>query len=112
MANVIKILPNKKVKEKYEYNPEIISKIEIVHPDNRILSELMTIFEYTELISIRAKQIENGGICYTVVGSLSDPIDMAKKELHDRKCPLTVKRLVANNIYELWTANELIAPNF
>lgn len=99
-----------KVKERYEYKPVISREIVIMHPDNRKTSEIMTMYEYTNIISQRAEQVNNGGICFTETEGVSDPIEMARKELHDKKCPLDVLRHITENIYEKWSANELTIP--
>lgn len=95
------------IKERYEYKPIITKEIVILHPDNRCTPDTMTAFEQTNIISQRATQINNGGICFTDITGLTDPIEMVKKELRDKKCPLIVRRRVTNGIYEDWSANEL-----
>lgn len=98
---------NQSLKERYEYNPVVRTEIVYLTPENRKTSEIMTRFEYTEIISQRAKQIENGGPCYTDVDDLTDPIDMAEKEVRDKKCPLDIIRMISANVAELWHANEM-----
>jgi len=94
-------------KELYEYKPVINQEIIYLTSENRKTSEIMTMFEYTEIIGHRAKQIENGGPCFTNVEGITDPIKMAEKELRDRKCPLDIIRKLSNNVAELWHANEM-----
>lgn len=94
------------------YKPLTHKTLVIVNPDDRLTSDIMTSFEYTEIVSQRAKQIQNGGVCMTDVLNLIDPIAMAEKELRDRKCPLKVVRHRTDKIIEIWSANELALPNF
>ena len=82
----------------------------IVKSDNRITSNILSIYEYIELISIRASQISNGSYVFTDVAGYSDPIEMAKKELIDNRCPLYVKRGVGMNRFELWSPNVMSKP--
>ena len=96
-----------KLKERYEYKPIIQQEIVFLTPENRKTSEIMTRFEFTEIISHRAKQIENGGTCFTDTEELTDPIEMAEKELRDRKCPLDIIRMITDKVAESWHANEL-----
>ena len=96
--------------DRFEYKPILINEIIYVLPEDRVTSEVMTIFEYTEAISIRAKQIEDGGICFTDTSKLSDPLEMAKKELLDKKSPLDLVRGITNIIYEKWHVNEMTLP--
>lgn len=92
--------------EKYEN--EIQKEIIIVPSQYRRTSEVMSKFEYTDVISNRAKQIENGSIVFTDVGSESDPIKMAEIEIRMKKCPLSIERMISNNIAEVWAVNEMI----
>lgn len=102
------------LKEKYEYKPLQRVKTVYVRPKDRITSEVMTKFEYAEVISIRAKHIEDGDQPFTDVGDLQDPIDMAKKEIADKKCPLSIVRNRTfegdTTIAELWQVNEMAIP--
>ena len=102
------------LKEKYEYKPLQRVKTIKVNPEDRITSEVLTKFEYAEAISHRAKQIEDGDTPYTDIGDLSDPIDMAKKEIADKKCPLSFKRDRTSEldmtIAEIWQVNEMAVP--
>lgn len=103
------------VKEKYEYKPAIQSHTVYVHPDDRITSEIMTKFEYCEVVSIRSKQIEDGAQPFIDIDELSDPIQIAKKEIAYKKCPLSIIRhrtITDGNITiaELWQVNEMATP--
>lgn len=100
-----------KRKERYEYKPEIIKTQIIMHPANRITKAILSKFEYTEVISQRSKQIENGGRSFTDDKNLSDPIEIAKKEIADKKCPICIDRYLPNDIIERWKVNELAIPD-
>lgn len=82
----------------------------IVKEEDRITSDVLSKYEMVELISIRATQISKGDKPFTGVGSLRDPISMAKKELYDNRCPLLVKRNIGNNMYEYWNPNHMSKP--
>lgn len=84
----------------------------IVPSNERITSEKLSEYEIAEIINVRAVNISNGGVIYTDIKNLSDPIEMAKKELIDRKCPLYVKRQIGTNekgviFIEKWSPNEM-----
>lgn len=98
------------IKERYEYKPLLRTEIVYVLPEDRITSEVMTKFEYCEVISIRAKQIENGASSFTDIGDLTDPIEIAKKEIADKKCPLDIIRMKTDKIAERWHVNEMAIP--
>lgn len=82
----------------------------IVNKNDRITSNIMTRFEWSEIIGIRACHIQNGGPIYTEIGLLKDPYMIAIKELQDRKCPLKIIRKVGYNSEEHWSCNEMGFP--
>lgn len=102
-------IPNKTEKIRI-YKPVLHNQIVFIAPENRITSEYATKYECTEAISIRAKQIENGGTCFTDITNLTKPLDMARKELFDKKSPLDVIRMITDIIAERWHMNELVIP--
>jgi DNA-directed RNA polymerase subunit K/omega len=89
---------------------ETHKEIVIADASTRRTSEVMTYFEYTEVVSNRAKQIENGGKIYTDIGNLANPIEMAELEISMKKCPLSVMRMISSNIAEVWEVNEMVVP--
>jgi DNA-directed RNA polymerase subunit K/omega len=92
--------------EKYEN--EIHREVIITPSNYRKTSEIMTKFEFTEVVSHRAKQIENGGKIYTDVFDEGNPIKMAEMEIRMRRCPLAIRRLLSHNLAEIWEVNEMI----
>lgn len=87
------------------------SKIQyIIKNDDKITSNILTIYEMTELIGIRATQIANGAPIFTDIEYINDPIEMAKKEIINNKCPLYVKRYIGLDKFELWDPNVMIKP--
>jgi DNA-directed RNA polymerase subunit K/omega len=91
------------------------SNMRIVHPQDRMTSEVMSLYEMAECTSIRAQQIATYNNCM-VATDLSDPIEMAKYELMQRKCPLVIRRKVGEvregdeyvEYFEEWDPNEMI----
>jgi DNA-directed RNA polymerase I, II, and III subunit RPABC2 len=83
------------------------SEITVVKPENRITSDYMTLYEHSKIIGTRAQHIANGAPIYTDISGLSDPLDIAKKELDERKCPLSIVRRISKDKIEIWSANEL-----
>ncbi len=98
-------------KERYEYTPELRNEIVYRRPEDRVTSEVMTRFELCEIISIRAKQLEKGHKVFTDVGELTNPIDIARKEILDKKCPLSIRRMITDKVGEKWQANEMAIPH-
>ena len=95
------------------YNSKIIKtpliKEEYIIPkEKRETREILTKYEYTEAISIRAKDIEKECLVFTNIEGEIDPIKIAKKEIKDKKCPLSIKRTLSDGNVEIWDINELI----
>jgi DNA-directed RNA polymerase I, II, and III subunit RPABC2 len=93
-----------------KYEIETHRHIIIVPPEHRKTSERLTEYEYTEVISHRAKQIENGGTCFANVGDETNPIVMAEMEIAQKLCPLSIRRLHNHLVGEMWEVNEMIPP--
>jgi DNA-directed RNA polymerase subunit K/omega len=83
--------------------------ISIVPIQERVTSDIMSYYEFSEVIGIRTTHIENGSTVYTKVDNSYSPRQMALKELFDRKCPLKVRRQVGKKI-EIWKCSELAIP--
>lgn len=99
------------MKERYEYKPILRAEIVYRNPDDRVTSEVMTRFELCEIVSIRAKQLEKGHKVFTDIGELTNPIDIAKKEVVDKKCPLSIVRMITDKVAEKWQVNEMAIPH-
>lgn len=85
-------------------------KTVIVKPQNRITSEIMTSYEYSQIVGTRATHIANGSVIFTNVENLTDPRDIAQKEIKEQKCPLSIIRKLRNGDIEIWTVNEMTKP--
>lgn len=100
------------LKKVSNYNKEII----VVHPDNRRTSHILSKYEMTEIVSIRATQISQHNNCMVDITGLDDPIKMAKRELMMRKSPLVLRRIVGDRrdengeirtYCEFWSPSEM-----
>ena len=86
-------------------------RIKVVPAHERETSEIMTLFEYSSVLSTRATQIENNSIVYVDTTGLDNPVDIAKKEIMCKKCPLSIQRdMEMNGTIEIWDVNEMIVP--
>ena len=93
----------------YHQIPES-TEIKISLPQNRITSEYMTVYEYSMIVGTRASHIANGAVLYTNPEGLYDPREIAKKEITENKCPLSVTRQISSTTMEIWEVNEMIKP--
>lgn len=102
--------------EEYEdiiiYNDEDDNKIDstiyIVKAEDRITSEYLSLYEYNAVIGHRATHISQGAHIFIDYKDLTDPIQIAKKEIMEHKCPFSIKRKLRANLCELWNINEMI----
>lgn len=87
----------------------------IIKDENRRMSNVLTKYEMTELITVRGTQIAEHNNCF-VKNDYDDPIKQAKLELMSRKCPCAILRKAgevrnaAGNIdklYERWVPNDM-----
>lgn len=86
-------------------------KIDIVVPDEyRITSEIMTLAEYTRVISERAKQIEDNAPIFIDIENETNPIKIAEKEIKQKKSPMKIRRYLTANILEIWKVNCMVIP--
>eukprot|EP00758_Cryptobia_borreli_P000018 Tbor_TRINITY_DN10022_c0_g1::TRINITY_DN10022_c0_g1_i1::g.12300::m.12300/K03014/RPB6, POLR2F; DNA-directed RNA polymerases I, II, and III subunit RPABC2 len=75
--------------------------------DERITNRLMTKFERARILGTRAQQISmNAPVLSTMEGEV-DPLEIAQKELRDRKIPIIIRRILPDNSYEDWKVEEL-----
>lgn len=92
------------------YETELHKEIIIVPKNYRKTSEIITKYEFTDVVSNRAKQIENGSRIFVDIGDEDNPIKMAEMEIRKKRCPLSVRRMISNNIAEIWDVNEMSIP--
>ncbi|XP_073981979.1 RNA polymerase II subunit RpII18 [Rhodnius prolixus] len=74
---------------------------------NRITSKYMTKYERARVLGTRALQI---AMCAPVMVELAgetDPLQIAMKELKQRKIPIIIRRYLPDNSFEDWGIDEL-----
>lgn len=92
--------------------------IELVMPGNqsggsvpkskRITTKYMTKYERARVLGTRALQI---AMCAPIMVELegeTDPLQIAMKELKQRKIPIIIRRYLPDNSFEDWSIDELI----
>jgi DNA-directed RNA polymerase I, II, and III subunit RPABC2 len=81
---------------------------EIVAPEDRITSDILSLYEMSTLAGLRAVSIAKHGNCFVDVDGLVDPEQMARREIARRRCPLVIQRQIAPGLFEYWSPNEMI----
>lgn len=95
----------------------LFKKEVVIAPEKRRTSNIMSLTEMTEAVSIRAEQISKNPITLLKdIEDLSDPIDIAKREIDHKLCPLILRRVIGTTIdpfgvitehIEYWDVNKM-----
>ncbi|KAI5192481.1 DNA-directed RNA polymerases I, II, and III subunit RPABC2 [Nematocida minor] len=89
-------------------DPEGIAKQPEIEAEKRFTSPIMTKFERAKILGIRAQQISMSAPIMVEYGDETDPVEIAKKELKEKKTPLIVLRRLPDSTYEKWAVKDLI----
>lgn len=96
---------------------EEVDNIEIIAPGaagggvpkfKRITTKYMTKYERARVLGTRALQI---AMCAPIMVELegeTDPLQIAMKELKQKKIPIIIRRFLPDHSYEDWSIDELI----
>ena len=86
---------------------EIIENEKIIEDVNCNLKSInfLTKYEKINLLSIRAKQISNGSKIFVKYNILETPLEIAKRELEQKKIPFKIKRMYPNGYFEYFKIN-------
>ncbi|RPB19402.1 RNA polymerase Rpb6 [Terfezia boudieri ATCC MYA-4762] len=79
-----------------------------VPKDKRTTTPYMTKYEKARLLGTRALQISMNAPVLVDLEGETDPLQIALKELSQKKIPLVVRRFLPDGHYEDWTCDELI----
>ena len=78
----------------------------LVRPKRKTIP-ILSKYERTRVVGERAIQISMGAPPLVEVGNLENPVDIAEKELREKKIPYIIKRVLPNGLIELWRVDEL-----
>ncbi|KAF2021857.1 RNA polymerase Rpb6 [Aaosphaeria arxii CBS 175.79] len=76
--------------------------------DKRTTTPYMTKYEKARVLGTRALQISGNAPVLIDVEGMTDPLQIALKELREKKIPLVVRRFLPDGWYEDWTCEELL----
>ncbi|KAH1107532.1 hypothetical protein J1N35_011300 [Gossypium stocksii] len=88
-------------KEDEDANDKIIRKT----------SKYMTKYERARILGTRALQISMNAPVMVELEGETDPLEIAMKELRERKIPFTIRRYLPGGSYEDWGVDELIVED-
>lgn len=76
--------------------------------DKRSTTPYMTKYERARVLGTRALQISMNAPVLVDLEGETDPLQIAIKELDQKKIPLTIRRYLPDGWYEDWTCEELL----
>jgi len=76
--------------------------------DQRTTTPYMTKYEKARILGTRALQISMNAPVLVDLEGETDPLQIAIKELSEKKIPLIVRRYMPDGCYEDWTCEELL----
>ena len=74
----------------------------------RTTTNYMTKYERARLLGTRALQLSMNAPPMVELQGETDPLQIAMKELRERKIPLIIRRNLPDGSYEDWSVNELV----
>ncbi|XP_010546234.1 PREDICTED: DNA-directed RNA polymerases II, IV and V subunit 6A [Tarenaya hassleriana] len=77
----------------------------------RKTSKYMTKYERARILGTRALQISMNAPVMVELEGETDPLEIAMKELRERKIPFTIRRYLPDGSYEEWGVDELIVED-
>ena len=90
-------------------NVDLYKKYDI---KNNISEPILTKYEYTKILGMRAQQLAMGAeALIEVTEDLNDVVLIAEEELRQRKTPVIIQRNVGVNKYEYWKIEDLAVYN-
>lgn len=77
----------------------------------RKTSKYMTKYERARILGTRALQISMNAPVMVELEGETDPLEIAMKELREKKIPFTIRRYLPDSSYEDWGVDELIVED-
>jgi len=77
----------------------------------KITTRYLTKYERARVLGTRALQIAMNAPIMVELEGETDPLQIAKKELRQKRIPLIIRRYLPDDSYEDWSIEELEIPN-
>lgn len=71
----------------------------------------MTIYEKAHIIGVRASQLSDDAPPFVDIENMTDCIQIANKELEERKLPFIIRRNLPDGSFEDWPIDDLLIPD-
>ncbi|KAF9168013.1 DNA-directed RNA polymerases I II and III subunit RPABC2 [Actinomortierella ambigua] len=94
-----------------EYVPAVSKTApKAVPKEERTTTPYMTKYERARILGARALQLSMNAPVLVDLEGETDALEIAMKELNQKKIPLVIRRNLPNNTYEDWEVSEMILP--
>ncbi|KAG0229360.1 DNA-directed RNA polymerases I II and III subunit RPABC2 [Actinomortierella wolfii] len=94
-----------------DYTPEVNKTApKAVPKEERTTTPYMTKYERARILGARALQLSMNAPVLVDLEGETDALEIAMKELNQKKIPLIIRRNLPNNTYEDWEVSEMILP--
>jgi len=81
---------------------------DLVSSTEKTTTKYMTKYERARILGTRALQISMGAPVLVELGGETDPLQIATKELKQRKIPIVIRRYLPDGSFEDWSLEELL----
>eukprot|EP01084_Bolivina_argentea_P311667 539507_1 len=95
------------IKENELKDSEMIDTQQTTTVDQRITTPYLTKYEKARILGTRALQISMGAPVMVEMVGETDPLEIAQKELRERKIPMIIRRFLPDGTFEDWKVSEL-----
>lgn len=79
-----------------------------IDPAHRMTTRYLTKYERARILGTRALQLSLSAPPMVELEGETDPLEIAQKELRERKIPLLIRRFLPDGSYEDWALDELL----
>ncbi|VDK64741.1 unnamed protein product [Anisakis simplex] len=86
---------------------QLVEGTERTASTDRVTTPFMTKYERARILGTRALQIAMGAPVMVELEGETDPLEIARKELKDRKIPIIIRRYLPDGSFEDWGVDEL-----
>lgn len=77
-----------------------------IDKSKRITTRFLTKYERARVLGTRALQISMNAPVMVDIGNETDPLQIARKELMEKKIPMIIRRYLPDGSYEDWSLDE------
>ena len=82
------------------------SEGQAIDKSKRITTRFLTKYERARVLGSRALQISMNAPVMVDIGGETDPLQIARKELLEKKIPMIIRRYLPDGSYEDWNLDE------